>query len=209
MLAPTQTSPQQYSDMTAKTDVGSKSILQRIAAGDADAVSDCLNTYGDLIWGLVRRYYRDASESEDVVQDIFIQLWQIAERFDPSKCSEAGFISMIARRRVIDRLRRADRDPIDGSVTNDVVDFQTTQTTSDPLEWEDEVAKAERCLAKLTPVQRKVLNLSVRQGESHSWIANHLTMPLGTVKSYARRALLQVRQCMQRPDWDQQPEAAS
>src|SRR5687768_16447720 len=84
-------------------------ILNRIANGDATAVQDCLKTYGGLVWSLARRMLRHPDDAEDVVQEIFIDVWKNAARFDPSRSSETTFIAMIARHRIIDRIRYAAR----------------------------------------------------------------------------------------------------
>ena len=85
-------------------------VLHRVAAGDRAAVRECLARYGGLVWSLVRRSTSDAAEAEDAVQEIFVDVWQSASRFDPAVASEATFIAMIARRRLIDRARRRNRD---------------------------------------------------------------------------------------------------
>ena len=84
-----------------------QTILQRIASGDSLAVQECLDTYGGLIWSLARRMLPDVNEAEDAVQEIFIEIWKTAERFDESKSSETTYVAMIARRRLIDRLRKS------------------------------------------------------------------------------------------------------
>ena len=83
-----------------------ETILQRIAAGDAAAVDDCLRQYGGLVWSLARRFSHDHAESEDAVQEVFLDVWKSAARFDEAMGSEATFITMIARRRLIDRRRK-------------------------------------------------------------------------------------------------------
>lgn len=89
----------------------SQSILERIAAGEQHAVNECLDRYGNLVWSLARRYLRNAADAEDAVQDIFIDIWSSAGRYDRNIASEVAFISTIARRRLIDKLRKADRRP--------------------------------------------------------------------------------------------------
>src|SRR5215212_9595046 len=85
------------------------SILQRIAGGDQTAVQDCLNQYGNLVWYLVKKFNGNAEDAEDAAQEIFIDIWRNAARFDAAKAPEAAFITMIARRRLIDRLRKHKR----------------------------------------------------------------------------------------------------
>ena len=86
-------------------------ILKRIASGNTPAVQECLDTYGGLVWSLALRMLPNANEAEDAVQEIFIDIWKNAERFDEAQASETTFIAMIARRRLIDRLRKVNRQP--------------------------------------------------------------------------------------------------
>ena len=76
-------------------------ILERIAAGDPAAVDDCLRSYGGLVWSLARRFSPNHAEAEDAVQEIFIDVWRSAARFDRQRASENTYITMIARRRLI------------------------------------------------------------------------------------------------------------
>jgi DNA-directed RNA polymerase specialized sigma24 family protein len=86
-----------------------QTILQRVAAGDSSAVDDCLAQYGALVWSLARRHSPNYSDAEDAVQEAFLGIWQGAGRFDPEKGSETTFITMIVRRRLIDRHRKRGR----------------------------------------------------------------------------------------------------
>jgi RNA polymerase sigma factor (sigma-70 family) len=94
-----------------------QSILERVAAGDTAAVSECLDRYGDLVWSLARRYLRNATDAEDAVQDIFIDIWGSSARYDRNIASEVAFISTSARRRLIDKIRAAERRPLMDSST--------------------------------------------------------------------------------------------
>ena len=86
-----------------------EAILHRITQGDQTAVQDCLKKYGGLVWSLARRMSANTDDAEDAVQEIFIDVWKNAARFDESQSSETTFIAMIARRRLIDRLRYTNR----------------------------------------------------------------------------------------------------
>ena len=169
-----------------------QATLQRIASGDRNAVQDCLKTYGGLVWSLARRMLRNSDDAEDAVQEIFIDVWKNAGRFDPSQSSETTFIAMIARRRLIDRIRYAQRRVSPDSIEDMVVEPAggsgiTLQTTVEGRE-------AFEALKTLRPEQRQVLELSIVQGLSHQEIADATGMPLGTVKTHARRGILQVRE---------------
>ena len=80
-----------------------------MAAGDPLAVQECLDAYGGLVWSLARRMFQSRDDAEDAVQEIFVDIWRNADRFDPAQASETTFIAMIARRRLIDRLRYSNR----------------------------------------------------------------------------------------------------
>lgn len=167
-----------------------ESILERIAGGEPAAVVDCIDRYGGLVWSLVRSRIRNAADAEDAAQEIFIELWKSAARFDPGLASETVFIAMIARRRLIDRLRARSREPV-------TEEFDETLARADPLGTQAadaaDVQIAARALATLEDGQREVVLLSIVQGMSHSEIATATGRPLGTVKTLVRRGLTKVR----------------
>jgi RNA polymerase sigma factor (sigma-70 family) len=173
------------------------SILERISAGEPHAVDDCLDRYGGLIWSLARKLISDKTEAEDAIQEIFVELWQQAGDFDRRIASETTFITMVARRRLIDRVRRRKAGPQISTKMSESLDNVCSSEFS-RVELDDEAEKAASCMKKLTSEQREIITLSIHEGMSQSNISELLSMPLGTVKSYARRALLQLRDCMQR-----------
>ncbi|MBX7166162.1 MAG: sigma-70 family RNA polymerase sigma factor [Pirellulales bacterium] len=174
--------------------MSSDSVLPRIARGESGAVAECLDRYGGLVWTAARRWSSDSSDAEDIVQDIFIDLWRNAARFDPAQSSEVTFIMLVARRRLIDRARRRERSPV---VTGLDESALSTATQASPVDLGDEVAVARECLAQLPVEQRQVLELNIDRGLSHGQIAERTGLALGTVKSHARRGLLRLRQLMQ------------
>ena len=167
------------------------SILQRIAAGDEGAVEACMDRYGDLVWRIARRLVGDADTAADVVQEAFIDIWRAASRFDPAQASERTFVAMIARRRVIDGWRARQRHASASSLAEPTSVADTP--TADPLERDDEVGRVRDLLTTLDPIPRQVLRLAVLGGWPHRQIATELGLPLGTVKSHIRRALLTLR----------------
>ncbi|CAN5368586.1 sigma-70 family RNA polymerase sigma factor [soil metagenome] len=169
-----------------------QAILQRIANGDRNAVEDCLKKYGGLVWSLARRMLRNSDEAEDAVQEIFVDIWKNAERFDESKSSETTFIAMIARRRLIDKIRYSTRR-ISADSLDDILLEPFTRADKD-LQVSMEAQQAAEAMRNLRPEQQQVLRLSIVQGMSHQEIAEATGMPLGTVKTHARRGILQVRE---------------
>lgn len=170
-------------------------ILHRVATGDGAAVRECIDRYGGLVWSLARRF-GGADEAEDAVQEIFLDLWRSAARFDPAVASETTFVALIARRRLVDRRRRSKRAP----QTESLADAPTPIELGAATRVEDcaEASIAAQALAQLRPEQRLVLVLSTCHGLTYEEIATAVQMPLGTVKAHARRGLLRVREILSR-----------
>jgi RNA polymerase sigma-70 factor (ECF subfamily) len=166
-------------------------LLQRVAAGDSEAVRECLDDYGGLVWSLARRFLSNRQDAEDAVQEIFVSVWQSAGRFDPSVGSESTFIAMIARRRLIDRLRRSKLDEVE---FDESVGAGEPPATGRAIALGDDVRRAERAIDDLSADQQKVLRLSLVQGLSHEKIATATGLPLGTVKTHVRRGLIKLRE---------------
>ncbi len=162
-------------------------LLARVAAGEPNAIRECLSRYGNLVWSLARRM--DPSEAEDAVQEVFLDLWKSSHRFDSQIASEPAFVTMIARRRLIDRRRSRGRRPTveAGVELPTIVDHGNRPDTC------AEANQAARALNALRPEQRQVLVLATCHGLSHNEIATETGMPLGTVKAHVRRGLLSIR----------------
>jgi len=165
-------------------------LLPRIAAGDERAVRDCVTRYGPLVWSLARRWSPEGLDAEDAVQEIFIDLWRTAARYDVSRTSEAGWVAMIARRRLIDRARRRERLPVLETIPDDF-DVASESERDLDREWRAEQARA--ILRELPVAQRRMLELSLVHGKTHDEIARETETPLGTVKSHIRRGLQRAR----------------
>lgn len=172
-------------------------LLERVAAGDESAVKACVARYGDLVWSLALRLLRDRAEAEDAVQDVFVELWRSAGRYDPSVAAESTFVTLIARRRLYDRLRRASRAAPE--VPADALDRLCAPGAQAAMEARPEASLAAKALAQLPEAERKVLLLGTYYGHSHAEIAAELDLPLGTVKTHARRGLLRLRGLLEAP----------
>ena len=169
-------------------------VLQRIAAGDLAAVQHCMNQYGGMILGLARRWTHGLTDAEDAVQEIFLDLWSSAGRFDPERSSEAAFVVMIARRRLIDIRRKHRSSPASASVTTDALEGLSAEAVSP--DRGSEARQIEKAVSLLKPEPRRILLMAICEGLTHEQIASATGLPLGTVKSHARRALLKVREIL-------------
>jgi RNA polymerase sigma-70 factor, ECF subfamily len=171
------------------------SVLKRVANGDSGAIKEVMDQFGGLVWSLARRSCYNPADAEDATQEIFLDLWKSAARYDETKGSETLFVAMIARRRLIDRIRRQGREPAMDDI--DEPGFELASTNEADSETLTEAALAARAVATLKPAQQRVLELGLLQGLSHSEIADVTGMPLGTVKTQMRRGLIRVRELMQ------------
>jgi RNA polymerase sigma-70 factor, ECF subfamily len=170
-------------------------LLPRVALGEAEAMQACIDRYSGLVWTLARRLSASPAEAEDAVQEIFVDLWRSAPRFEESRGNEATFIAVIARRRLIDRKRAQRRTP-QTEPADDHERLPAASLGQPQAEAAAEVALAARALGTLSAEQREVLLLSAVDGLSHEEIASSKGMALGTVKSHARRALLRMRELL-------------
>jgi RNA polymerase sigma-70 factor (ECF subfamily) len=180
-------------------DAGGETIplLTRVARREPEAFNQCIEQYGNLVWSIARRFSPGQLDAEDAVQEIFLELWQKAERFDPSLSAETTFVTMIARRRLIDRYRKQSKS-IESTSFGVEMDDLLPADTGASYDVVDEAAKATRCLDSLQSNPREILRKSIHEGRSHSQISLDMSIPLGSVKSFARRGLIQLRECMER-----------
>lgn len=181
----------------------SPTILERITAGDQTAAEDCVNEYGGMIWRLAKRYLdRAESEVEDAVQDVFLELWLHADRFDPAKGSEPAFVATLAHRRIIDRQRKVSTqrrsehnaviEPKNAPVTIPNITGDEAGINHAPL-YRKELARG---FHELPDDERTALWMSVYRGLSHRDISVMTEVPVGTVKSRIRRAMIRMTKAL-------------
>lgn len=154
-----------------------------------------IERYSGLVWSLARRLTPTRAEAEDAVQDIFVDLWRSAARFDDSLSAESTFVAMVARRRLIDRLNKARRriKPVGDAA----LDAAPGARDDDAMYVSEEAHRAAEAFKQLGEDQRKVLTLAIQYGQTHTQIAEVTGMPLGTVKTLIRRGLIKVRQTLE------------
>jgi len=163
-------------------------LVARIRAGDQQAMSELYDRYGKVVYAVSLRVLQDASAAEDVLQDVFLQLWRNPDAFDASRGSLAAWLAVISRHRSIDRLRK--RRP--------EVDIEDCVIAGGPdLRDETErtlvIEKVRVVLTEMNPDQRKVLELAFFQGLTHTEIAEKTGEPLGTIKTRIRSGLQLLR----------------
>lgn len=192
---------------TTKSPETASTVLGRVSRGESGAVEECMDAYGGLVWSLARRMLPDVHSAEDAVQDIFIDVWKNAGRFDRSMGSEATFIATIARRRLIDRLRKMGRRPAPAALQTDMHSpIDTSEGAANASGLSEEAQVAREALESLSDDQQRVLQLAIFHGQTHERIATATGLPLGTVKTHARRGLIKVREAL--AEWKQERRGA-
>jgi RNA polymerase sigma-70 factor (ECF subfamily) len=171
-------------------------VLEQVAQGVESAMERCINNYGNLVWTIASRYVKNRTSAEDVVQEIFTDLWKSANRYDPKIATESTFIGMLARRRAIDFVRKENRrpqcEPLPESdeIPHSFIDFSSAIRCDG-----GEVRAALQILPEET---QKIFSLHFDQGMSHPEIVEKTGLPLGTVKTRLRRGLIDVRNHLRR-----------
>jgi RNA polymerase sigma-70 factor (ECF subfamily) len=162
----------------------STSLLVRLTAGDQRALGEVYDRYAGLVNGLALRILHDRTEAEDVVQEVFVQVWRQASRFDPSRGTPEAWICTMARTRALDRLRRRTSRREEPS--------EKAPGVSEPPRTEQALA-VRKALDSLSPDQRKALELAYYEGLTQTEIAARLQEPLGTIKTRIRTAMIRLR----------------
>jgi RNA polymerase sigma-70 factor (ECF subfamily) len=178
-------------------------LMSAIAVGDRGAISALYDRHAPLLLALCRRILRDQADAEDVLTDVFFEVWSRADRFDPSRGSPVTYLVTLARSRSIDRRRaRASRgasNTVSADATDAAAIASPSPNPSQSTEIDEQRGIVRAALACLEPQQREAIECSFYEGLSHSEIAERLGKPLGTVKTYIRQGLIRLRDRLRTP----------
>ena len=169
-------------------------LLQRVATGDQRAFSELYDLITPRMLGLVRHVLKDHAQSEEVVQEVLLEIWQTATRFDPNKGKAVTWMLTMAHRRAIDRVRSAqssrDRDTKIG-----IRDLSREyDSVSENVEIRIEHERVQKALNQLTDLQRQAVELAYYGGFTHSEVSTKLGVPIGTVKTRLRDGMIRLRE---------------
>ncbi len=167
-------------------------LLRMVARGDADAFSRLYDLVAPEVYGLVLRVVRDPAQAEEVAQEVLVEVWRSAARFDPSRGKASTWILTIAHRRAIDRVRseQAARDRTERVGRPEAI---APEPVSEAVVGRLDQLRVQAAMASLTDLQRQSIELAYYSGRSHSEIAALLDVPLGTVKTRIRDGLIRLR----------------
>lgn len=174
-------------------DTSPDALLVAVARGDRDAFTVFYDQLIGRIYGVVRSVVRDPAQSEEVAQDVMLELWRIAPRYEPAMGKATTWALTIAHRRAVDRVRsaQASRERETRHVEMTPVESAPDAATSVEIQLDRE--RVQRALTELTPTQRESVELAYFGGHSHSEVAALLNLPLGTVKTRIRDGLIRLR----------------
>ncbi len=179
--------------------------LALIALGDRKALAALYKNVSAHLLGVILRIQRDRAQAEDVLQEIFVSIWRNAQGYDAARSQPMTWLTSIARNRAIDSLRRrkAEVSTVSAHLGDDDDDSNLVDSIAsedpNPMELMEQAAQARavtHCIGVLSSEQQQCVALAYYQGLSHSEVAQHLQQPLGTVKSWVRRALMALKDCL-------------
>ncbi|MBM4112944.1 MAG: sigma-70 family RNA polymerase sigma factor [Phycisphaerae bacterium] len=167
--------------------------MRRVAAGDEDAVTALYDRFGALVFKAARQVLNSRAEADDAVQEIFVRLWRTADRFDPRRARLVTWVMLIARRHLIDRLRRKGARPEQLGLDNrpEGMYLAAQSDTKPPSEASPRLRDR---LRELPELQREVIERAYLQGFTLREVSHQLNAPLGTVKSALSRGLQRLRE---------------
>jgi RNA polymerase sigma-70 factor, ECF subfamily len=173
-----------------------EALLQAVALGDQQAFASLYDRLVPLVYGVVRRVVRDPAQSEEVAQEVFVEVWRLATRFDPARGTGRAWVLTLAHRRAIDRVRseQASRDRTDRIGHRD--QSRAFDEVAEHVEVRLEHDQVREALHELTDLQREAVELAYYRGYTYREVADLLDAPLGTVKTRMRDGLIRLRDCL-------------
>jgi RNA polymerase sigma-70 factor (ECF subfamily) len=173
-------------------------LLSRLLQKDVSAFEQLYDRHSRLVYGLVLRILQQASTSEEVVQDVFLQLWRNADQYDSSRGPFVPWLCTMARNRALDQLRlKSERQRRREDQPDELPPVVVAPDYEKALDEKRRAERVRALMASLAPQQKKAIELAYFEGLSHSEIAAALKEPLGTVKSWIRNGLLRLREGLQ------------
>lgn len=181
---------------TSGGDTSIDELLSMVARGENPAFEELYDRVANSIFGVVRRVLRDPAQSEEVTQEVLIEVWRTATRFDAERGSASTWIHTMAHRRAIDRVRsaQASHDRDERVARRD--HMPAYDDVAERVETRLEQEQVRRCVEQLTSLQRESVTLAYYNGYTYREVAEALDVPLGTVKTRMRDGLIRLRDCL-------------
>ena len=179
---------------------GGENALARFRHGDEAALSELYDLHSDLLYSLILRILRDEGDSEDVLQETWVQAWAQRDRWNPDRGSFLSWMVTIARSRALDRVRRREARREKRELHSEEILEVSAQSAGSTAETAAPSRQVQAALEALDPQKRRAIELAFWGGLSHSKISETLDAPLGTVKSWVRNGLIDIRRQLPKED---------
>lgn len=176
--------------------VGLEHLLAASARGDEQAFARLYDLTSARVYGMVLRVIRDAAQAAEVTQDIYLEVWRQAARFDSEKGAVLPWLLMIAHRRAVDRVRSAQSAVLRDDKYAVLTEERPYDSVSEQVQTSLDAQRVRKVLGDLTPAQREAVSLAYFGGYTHSEVAELLKIPLGTVKTRIRDGLIRMRDAL-------------
>ncbi|MGW1771238.1 ECF RNA polymerase sigma factor SigK [Streptomyces sp. NPDC002104] len=171
-------------------------VMEKVGQGDKDAFSVLYEAAAPAVFGVVVKVVRDRAQSEEVVQEVMIDVWRQATRYHPEQGAVMTWVATIAHRRAVDRVRSAQASADREHATGVRDQVRPYDEVAEQVEARLEGERVRRCLEGLTEIQRKAVTLAYYGGLTYREVAEELRSPLGTIKTRMRDGLIRLRDCM-------------
>lgn len=170
-------------------------LLARVAAHDREAFAAVYKATSAKLWGIVVRILPRRAMAEDVLQDVYVRIWERAATFDPAKASPITWMATIARNRAIDEVRR--RTTVSIEDTPEALEVaEEGLSPADRAEVSQDLRRLQECLQGLDPERREIVLLAYYNGLSRDELAKRFAHPVATIKTWLHRSLAQLRKCL-------------
>jgi RNA polymerase sigma-70 factor, ECF subfamily len=168
-------------------------LMGRVATGDQAAFADFYDATSRTVYGIVLRVLRDRAQAEEVAQEVYVEAWTSAPRFDAELGSPTGWLNTIAHRKAVDRVRSSERNLAREQRHFNAETQRVTADTSDIVVAQDESQRVREALDQLPEAQRTAVRMAYFEGRTYREVAEFLELPLGTVKTRIRDAMKRLR----------------
>lgn len=171
-------------------------LLEQVALGNRAAFATLYQATSNRLFGICMRVLTQRSEAEDALQDVYTAVWRKAAQFDPAKAGATAWLAMIARNKAIDRLRAL---PVQLGRSSFELADELEDPAASPIQAVQNATdreQLEHCLERLEPKRRSLIRAAFFDGLTYEELAARIEAPLGTIKSWIRRGLLQLRECL-------------
>jgi RNA polymerase sigma-70 factor (ECF subfamily) len=174
----------------------SEVLLQRVAKGERDAFEQFYDRLSAIVYGTIRRVLRDPAQSEEVAQEVFVEIWRTAAKFDPARGGATTWTVTMAHRRAVDRVRSEQAATNREEKVALLEQQRPYDSVSEAVEQRLDRERVVRALGDLTDLQREAVTLAFYGGHTHTQVADLLNVPLGTVKTRIRDGLIRLRDAL-------------